>query len=52
MGVVVPMDGKPSAAPSIEPLVSLTAPAMERVNTLILSRVGSDVMLIPEIADR
>jgi octaprenyl-diphosphate synthase len=44
------MDGKPSAAPSIEPLVSLTAPAMERVNTLILSRVGSDVMLIPEIA--
>ena len=50
MGVVVPMDGKPSAAPSIEPLVSLTAPAMERVNTLILSRVGSDVMLIPEIA--
>ena len=50
MGVVVPMDGKPSAAPSIEPLVNLTAPAMERVNTLILSRVGSDVMLIPEIA--
>jgi len=44
------MDGKPSAAPSIEPLVNLTAPAMERVNTLILSRVGSDVMLIPEIA--
>jgi len=50
VGVVVPMDGKPSAAPSIEPLVNLTAPAMERVNTLILSRVGSDVMLIPEIA--
>ncbi|WP_425352995.1 polyprenyl synthetase family protein [Alsobacter soli] len=55
MGVVVSLDGKqPSAggagAPSIEPLVKLTAPGMERVNQLILARVGSDVMLIPEIA--
>ncbi|WP_406856624.1 polyprenyl synthetase family protein [Alsobacter sp. KACC 23698] len=55
MGVVVSLDGKqPSVssagAPSIEPLVKLTAQGMERVNQLILARVGSDVLLIPEIA--
>ena len=44
------MDGKPSAGPSIEPLVALTADGMDRVNQLILARVGSDVALIPEIA--
>ena len=50
MGIVIPMDGKPSDAPSIEPLLKLTADGMGRVNQLILSRVGSDVALIPEIA--
>jgi octaprenyl-diphosphate synthase len=50
VGVVVSMDGKPSAGPSIDPLVSLTADGMERVNQIILARVGSDVMMIPEIA--
>ena len=50
MGIVIPMDGKPSDAPSIEPLLKLTADGMERVNQLILSRAGSDVALIPEIA--
>jgi octaprenyl-diphosphate synthase len=50
VGVVLSMDGKPSAGPSIDPLVGLTADGMERVNQIILNRVGSDVMLIPEIA--
>ena len=50
VGVVLSMDGKPSTGPSIDPLVGLTADGMERVNQIILNRVGSDVMLIPEIA--
>ncbi len=50
MGIVLNMDGKPSSAPSIDALVRLTAGGMDKVNQLILARVGSDVMLIPEIA--
>jgi octaprenyl-diphosphate synthase len=50
VGLVVSFDGKPQQAPSIEPLVRLVAPGMDRVNQLILQRVGSDVLLIPEIA--
>ncbi len=50
MGVVVPLDEGKSAPASIEPLVRLTHDQMERVNALILLRVGSDVTLIPEVA--
>jgi octaprenyl-diphosphate synthase len=50
VGLVVSFDGKTPASPSIEPLVRLAAPGMDRVNQLILQRVGSDVLLIPEIA--
>ena len=50
MGLVVSLEGKKSAGPSIDPLVRLTATGMDRVNQLILHRVGSDVALIPEIA--
>ena len=51
MGLVVSLDGKPSQpAPGIDTLVGLVAPGMERVNQQIIARVGSDVMLIPEIA--
>jgi octaprenyl-diphosphate synthase len=50
VGIVVNMDGKPSSAPSIDALVQLTSEGMGKVNQLILARVGSDVMLIPEIA--
>ena len=51
MGVVVAMDeGKRSAA-SISKLVDLTRPDMGKVNELILSKAGSDVQLIPEIAN-
>ncbi len=50
MGLVIPLEGAKSATPSIDPLVRLTASGMDRVNQLILHRVGSDVALIPEIA--
>ena len=50
MGVVVPLaDGRPAQA-SIAPLLELTRPDMERVNQLILSKTGSDVEMIPEVA--
>ncbi len=50
MGVVLPFEEKHGAAPSIEPLMRLVAPGMERVNQLIIGKIGSDVALIPEIA--
>jgi octaprenyl-diphosphate synthase len=51
LGVVVPLDeGKRKSGASIAPLVQLTRKAMERVNVLILSRAGSDVSMIPEVA--
>ncbi len=51
LGVVLPLDeGKTKPAASIDPLVQLTHDQMERVNALILLRVGSDVTLIPEVA--
>ena len=49
MAVVVPFES-PQAA-SIERLVKLLAPAMERVNSTILDRTGSDVTMIPEVAN-
>jgi len=36
---------------SIDPILALTRPDMERVNDLILSMAGSNVTLIPEIAE-
>ena len=49
MAVVVPFEN-PQAA-SIERLVKQLAPAMERVNATILDRTGSDVTMIPEVAN-
>ena len=48
MAVIVPFE-TPGA--SIEELVALVAPDMERVNATILSRTGSDVTMIPEVAN-
>ncbi|HSI40462.1 MAG TPA: polyprenyl synthetase family protein [Xanthobacteraceae bacterium] len=48
MAVVLPFN--PAVEPSIEGIVALVRPDMERVNALILSRTGSDVALIPEVA--
>ncbi|MBM6595925.1 polyprenyl synthetase family protein [Microvirga pudoricolor] len=52
MGVVVPFEEKhPDKNASIEKLVSLVAGDMGRVNAMILSRTGSDVTMIPEVAN-
>ncbi len=52
MGVVVPFEDKhPEKNASIEKLVSLVASDMERVNAMILSRTGSEVTMIPEVAN-
>lgn len=51
MGVVVSLDEGKKGQASIRPLVDLTAADMARVNELILSKAGSDVEMIPEIAN-
>jgi octaprenyl-diphosphate synthase len=48
VAVVVPFS-QPGA--SIDRLVELVAPGMERVNAAILSRTGSQVTMIPEVAN-
>ena len=48
MAVVVPFEN--ARKPSIEPLVELVAADMERVNATIISRTGSEVTMIPEVA--
>ncbi len=48
LAVILPFETK---AASIEPLVTAVAPLMERVNAMILSRTGSDVTMIPEVAN-
>ena len=49
MAVVVPFESP--AAPSIDRLVDLVADDMQRVNTTILSRTGSQVTMISEVAN-
>ena len=49
MAVIVPFESPAGA--SIEALVALVAPDMERVNATILSRTGSEVTMIPEVAN-
>jgi octaprenyl-diphosphate synthase len=49
LAVIVPFES-PSAT-SISRLIELVAPDMERVNSTILSRTGSEVTMIPEIAN-
>ncbi len=48
LAVIVPFESP--SPPSIGPLVQLVTADMERVNTTILSRTGSEVTMIPEIA--
>jgi octaprenyl-diphosphate synthase len=50
VGVVVPFEDKGPRA-DIEGLVALVAPDMQRVNAMILSRTGSEVTMIPEVAN-
>ena len=42
---------KPEAEAGLNDLVALVADGMARVNTTILSRTGSDVAMIPEVAN-
>ncbi|MCG6858980.1 MAG: polyprenyl synthetase family protein [Salaquimonas sp.] len=49
-GVVIPIEGGGGSRASVVPLVKLVRPDMERVNQLILSKAGSDVEMIPEVA--
>ncbi|WP_167858412.1 polyprenyl synthetase family protein [Methylobacterium nonmethylotrophicum] len=52
MGVVLPLQDTPSdPEASLDALVALVAGGMERVNAMILSRTGSDVTMIPEVAN-
>ncbi|HEU4520187.1 MAG TPA: polyprenyl synthetase family protein [Microvirga sp.] len=50
MGVVVPFEDK-HPQDRIEQLVALVAADMQRVNAMILSRTGSEVTMIPEVAN-
>jgi octaprenyl-diphosphate synthase len=49
VAVIVPFESPSNA--SIDALVSLVAADMERVNATILSRTGSEVTMIPEVAN-
>jgi octaprenyl-diphosphate synthase len=49
LAVIVPFESQPSG--SIERLVELVTGDMERVNGTILSRTGSEVAMIPEVAN-
>lgn len=51
MGVVVPFEEKAGGEAGIQNLVALCAADMGRVNQMILSRTGSDVTMIPEVAN-
>ncbi|MGD1885881.1 MAG: polyprenyl synthetase family protein [Cohaesibacteraceae bacterium] len=50
MGVVVALDDKAGGRATLDRVLELSAPAMERVNAMILSRTGSDVTMIPEVS--
>lgn len=51
MGVVLSLENGKKDDASVRPLIDLTASDMARVNELILSRAGSNVEMIPEIAN-
>jgi len=52
VGLVVSLDeGKKKGSARIEPLVQLVSADMNRVNELILSKAGSNVAMIPEVAN-
>src|SRR5204862_3609480 len=49
LAVIIPFESQPSA--SIDRLVDLVTADLGRVNAVILSRTGSDVTMIPEVAN-
>ena len=40
-----------ASAPSLDPILALTAPGMDRVNAVIVERMQSEIPLIPALAD-
>jgi octaprenyl-diphosphate synthase len=50
VGVVIPFEGSSEKQPSLDPLISLTAGDMVKVNEAVLARAASHVELIPELA--
>lgn len=51
MGVVVPFEDKHLERDGLAKLVELVSADMARVNAMILSRTGSEVAMIPEVAN-
>jgi octaprenyl-diphosphate synthase len=51
VGVVLSLEDGNKEHASIKPLMELTAKDLARVNELILAKAGSDVEMIPQIAD-
>jgi octaprenyl-diphosphate synthase len=51
VGVVIPLGENKKETAGIEELIGLVAGGMERVNELILSKAGSNVEMIPEVAN-
>jgi octaprenyl-diphosphate synthase len=47
---VIPLKRGPAATPSLAPILSLTATAMNAVNQVILARMQSEIPLIPALA--
>ncbi|MBV6658350.1 MAG: polyprenyl synthetase family protein [Devosiaceae bacterium] len=50
MGVVVPLSAQQEGKASLERVMALSAEPMQRVNQIILGRTGSDVQMIPQVA--
>jgi octaprenyl-diphosphate synthase len=50
MGVVVPLDAERGGRATLDRVLDLSREPMERVNAMILSRTGSHVTMIPEVA--
>lgn len=51
LGVVISLEKDRNSNASVKPLVDLTKHDMDLVNKLILSKAGSDVEMIPEVAE-
>ena len=51
MGVVVALEEGKRPRPGIEPLAELVRGDLEKVNQLIIDKAGSDVAMVPEIAN-
>jgi octaprenyl-diphosphate synthase len=51
LNLAVPVTREAAESPSLQPLAGLVARDLAKVNELILSRTGSEVTLIPEVAN-